>query len=215
MRRLLFITSIAAIAALVTVPSFAGAASSTAWKVYNYNSSGHSITPTSATSTSADNASFDFQQNVYTAQLVTTAKTLVGNLTDETVNATVTVSGVTGTFVDQNGGGCTPDNQTVRLFFTTKNPGFNYTDYWWSNPVSYQLTGNGTMTMSVSLADPSQWSDWNGQKGDSSASVTDAFNAAVANVQTIGLSFGGGCFFENGVTTSDGSGTFALTGFSD
>ena len=215
MRRLLFAISTAAIAALVTAPSFAGAASSSAWKVYDYNSSGHSITPTSATSTGTDNASFNFEQNVYTAQLVTTAKTLVGDLTDQTVNATVAVSGVTGTFVDQNGGGCTPDNQTVRLFFTTKNPGFNYTDYWWSNPVSYQLTGNGTGTLSVSLGDPSQWSDWNGQKGDSSTSVTDAFNAAVANVQTIGLSFGGGCFFENGVTTSDGSGTFAITGFSD
>jgi hypothetical protein len=28
-------------------------------------------------------------------------------------------------------------------------------------------------------------------------------------VQTVGLSFGGGCFFENGVTTSNGSGTFS------
>ena len=31
------------------------------------------------------------------------------------------------------------------------------------------------------------------------------------NVQTVGLSFGGGCFFENGVTTSDGSGAFNST----
>ena len=65
------------------------------------------------------------------------------------------------------------------------------------------------------LTDPSQWSDWNGQPGNSSAPVTAAFNAAVAKVDTIGLSFGGGCFFENGVTTNDGSGTFALTAFSD
>ena len=215
MRRLLFIIPIAAIAALVTVPSFAGAASTSTWKTYDYNSSGHAITPTSATSTGADNASFNFQPNVYTAQLVTTAKTLVGDQTGGTVNATLTVTGVTGAFVDQNGGGCTPDNQTVRLFFTTKNPGFNYTDYWWSNPTAMTLTApTSSATLNVSL-DPSQWSDWNGEKGDSSASVTAAFNAAVANVQTIGLSFGGGCFFENGVTTSDGSGTFALTGFSD
>jgi hypothetical protein len=27
---------------------------------------------------------------------------------------------------------------------------------------------------------------------------------------SIGLSFGGGCFFENGVGTSDGSGAFTL-----
>jgi hypothetical protein len=202
--------SIAAIAALTIVPSFAGAANSSTWKVYNYNSSGHSITPTSATSTGSDNASFNFQPDVYTAQLVTTAKSLIGDLTNDTIAATVMVSGVNGTFVDQNGGGCgTAPN--VRLFFTTKNPGFNYTDYWWSNPTSVTLA-NGTFSLSAPLTDPSQWSDWNGTSG---TSATAAFNAAVANVQTIGLSFGGGCFFENGVTTSDGSGTFALTNFSD
>ena len=209
MRRLLFVISIAAIAALVTVPSFAGAASPSTWKVYNYNSSGQSLSPTPATSTAASNATFNFQQNVYTAQLLTSAKELTGNLTGGTVNATLTVSGVNGTFVDQNGGGCTPDSQTVRLFFST--PGFAYTNFWWSNPIAMTLTGNGTATLTVPLT-PSQWSDWNGQNG---ASVTAAFNAAVAKVSQIGLSFGGGCFFENGVTTTDGSGTFALTNFSD
>jgi len=39
----------------------------------------------------------------------------------------------------------------------------------------------------------------------------EAFLVAIQNVQTVGLSFGGGCFFENGVTTSDGSGTFNST----
>jgi hypothetical protein len=62
--------------------------------------------------------------------------------------------------------------------------------------------------MTVSLADPGQWSDWNGQVGNSSPDVTAGFNAAVAKVSTVGISFGGGCFFENGVTTSDGSGAF-------
>jgi hypothetical protein len=70
------------------------------------------------------------------------------------------------------------------------------------------------MALSVPLS-PSQWSDWNGQNGASSPSVTAGFNAAVAKVNQAGLSFGGGCFFENGVTTSDGSGNFAVTGFSD
>ena len=36
-------------------------------------------------------------------------------------------------------------------------------------------------------------------------------DAAVAKVSTVGVSFGGGCFFENGVTTSDGSGSFTNT----
>jgi len=52
------------------------------------------------------------------------------------------------------------------------------------------------------------WSDWNGKLNNSSPEVMEAFLVAIQNVQTVGLSFGGGCFFENGVTTSDGSGTF-------
>jgi hypothetical protein len=211
MRKILLIAATAAMLALVAAPGFAGAASSTAWKVYNYNPSGQALQPVAATSTAAGNATFNFQQNVYTAQLLTAAKAYTGDRTGNTMTATVTVSNA-GTFVDQNGGGCTPDNQTVRLFFSS--PGFAFTNFWWSNPISYQLA-NGTLTLSVILADLSQWSDWNGQVANSSVSVTAGFNAAVAKVSQAGVSFGGGCFFENGVTTSDGSGTFALTGFSD
>ena len=43
--------------------------------------------------------------------------------------------------------------------------------------------------------------------GGYGCNVTAAFNTAVTKVHSVGLSFGGGCFFENGVTTSDGSGT--------
>ena len=40
-----------------------------------------------------------------------------------------------------------------------------------------------------------------------------SFNAAASIITAVGLSFGGGCFFENGVGTTDGSGTFTLTSF--
>jgi hypothetical protein len=90
---------------------------------------------------------------VYTAQLLTSAKAFTGNPTGGIVNATLTVSGLTGAFQDQNGGGCTPDNQTVRVFFST--PGFAFTNFRWSNPAA--MTLNDTMTLNVSL-DPSQWS---------------------------------------------------------
>jgi hypothetical protein len=43
------------------------------------------------------------------------------------------------------------------------------------------------------------WSDWNGQRA-SEASVAEAFAEATQKVQSIGLSFGGECFFETGVT---------------
>jgi hypothetical protein len=176
--------------------------------------------------------SFNFSSG-YVALLTTTDKSFTGDLTGKTVSATINVSGVTGKFEDQNGGGCTPDNQTVRFYFTSPSasgpsyplpgqgvpgspfggtPSGYYGRTWWSNPTSLVLTPTAAGTIVVSL-DPSNWSDWNGQLGTSSSAVQDAFTAAVAKVQEIGLSFGGGCFFENGVTTSDGSGTFTLTAF--
>lgn len=71
------------------------------------------------------------------------------------------------------------------------------------------VNNNNKRTMTVAL-DPAQWSDWNGQVGTTELA---AFTAAVQNVSTIGLSFGGGCFFENGVGAPNG-GTFNLWKFS-
>jgi hypothetical protein len=48
------------------------------------------------------------------------------------------------------------------------------------------------------MVHPAEWSDWNGQSGANPA-VTAAFETATRNVQEIGLSFGGECFFETGV----------------
>ena len=47
------------------------------------------------------------------------------------------------------------------------------------------------------------WTDWNGQPASASA---DLFRGAASHVRNIGLSLGGGWFFENGVT-----GTGSLT----
>ncbi len=57
--------------------------------------------------------------------------------------------------------------------------------------------------MMANMFDPHEWSDWNGQRGDSSPAVTEAFLEATHKVQEIGLSFGGECFFETGVTPTD------------
>ena len=61
------------------------------------------------------------------------------------------------------------------------------------------------------MTDPNEWSDWNGQRGSSSPAVTEAFLEAVRKVKEIGLSFGGECFFETGVTPI---GTFSNEQFS-
>lgn len=60
------------------------------------------------------------------------------------------------------------------------------------------------------MSDPTMWSDWDGHSGTAEPA---GFAAAVSSVTAIGLSFGGGCFFENGIGTTDGSGTFTLNNF--
>ncbi len=204
--------------------SHAASGQRTSWTVYDYNPSGNALAPRVAASSqpatqTGNTVSFPFKLNTYTALLTTTDPSLTGDLTGKTLSDTVNVTGVTGTFQDQNNGGCTPDNQSVRFKFTspsaagpsgTTGPGSAgfYTQFWWSNPVSVSLTGNlGPVTITAALT-PDQWSDWNGKPGTDNP---EAFSEAIAKVQTIGLSFGGGCFFENGVTTSDGSGIFSST----
>jgi len=198
----------------------------TSWTVYDYNPSGQAIAPrVSAASMPATNdgttVSFPFKLNTFTALLTTTDASLTGDLSGKTLNVAVSVSGgTTGTFKYQNGDGCTyPAN--VRFYFTsprasgTTGPGTTgfYTQFWWSNPANVQLLteNQGPTPISAVVSDPNEWSDWNGKGAASSLEVTEAFMVAIHNVQTVGLSFGGGCFFENGVTTTDGMGTFSST----
>ncbi len=196
------------------------------WTVYDYNPSGHAIRPrVSADSmpatTTGDTTMFQFLPNIYTALLTTRDSSLTGDLSTKTLNVTVTVTGGGGTFQDQNNGGCPPDNKSVRFHFSspkasgttgTGTTGF-YTQFWWSNPMSVPLVTDpqGSVTISQPVNAMHMWSDWNGKFNDDSPEVMEAFMDAIHNVQTVGLSFGGGCFFENGVTTSDGSGTFNST----
>ncbi len=182
-------------------------ASTSAWTQYVYHGNGNSLQGVPAT-VSGSTASFVFTPGVFTALLTSSDKTLTGDLSGDTLNDNVNITGPgAASFVDQNGGGCGPDtNPTVRFFFTSPSaagPGF-YTKYWWSNPRDVQLnSGSGTIT--VPMNDPSQWSDWNGQSG---SDVGAAFAAATSKVDTVGLSFGGDCFFENGVSPTAGTATF-------
>ena len=68
---------------------------------------------------------------------------------------------------------------------------------------------NGHFVLTATV-EPAEWSDWDGQPG---VARTAGFADAASNVTMIGFSFGGGCFFENGVGTTDGSGTFTLDRF--
>ena len=124
----------------------------------------------------------------------------------------ITVSGDAASFMTQHGGGDCTNNvpATVRFYFTSPSasgpstgqpPAGFYTHFWWSNPMHLVLdSANESGTITASMADPNEWSDWNGQGGGSSPAVLEAFIEATHRVQSIGLSFGGVCFFETGVT---------------
>jgi hypothetical protein len=206
------------LAAQPAVAASGGGASG--WHVGYYTPSGRALSFAEASPLSGGVASLDFTSQPDTALLITQhgsdKGSLLGDLTLRTVSATFQVTGLnTGgsfTYYGQPDGCGSP--ASVRFFFETSNAGgFDETHYWWSNPVSAPLSSLSSPTpLSVQLTG-ANWSDFYGHFGNDPAYAA-GFGAAVANVTAIGLSFGGGCFFENGVGTTDGSGSLNLLSFS-
>jgi len=83
---------------------------------------------------------------------------------------------------------------------------------WWSNSVAYQLA-SGSANLRASLKDFSQWTSVLGEKASASAAAVAGFKQAMANLGSVGFSFGGGCFFGHGVRVSGGGARFALTDY--
>jgi hypothetical protein len=190
------------------------------WKVYDYNRI--QTHPARVPSKIPLGIAFDFLFTPDTALLATTHSSynndLLGDLTGKSLSATVGVTVTSGTVFTYYG---EPDvcgrPANVRFYFQTNTSGkFEETDYWWSNPVSVDLAAlktGGDVTLTTGFSGV-EWSDYFGHFG-SDPSYAAAFAAAVKDVQMIGLSFGGGCFFENGVgiVPGTGSGSFRLMDF--
>lgn len=213
-RRALVALSAAVVASIGLVgPAEAGGSG---WHLGSVNPSGRALSLASA-DTGDGIASFDFTGQPNTALLVTDqgSAALRGDDRGKTITATAHITGATGDFTYSGEG--TPSNPcgspaSTRLFFQTSNAGgFDETHFWWSNPV-FMVLANGTVTLTATV-NGAEWSDFFGHFG-SDPKFSSGFDAAASNVTSIGLSFGGGCFFENGVGTSDGSGTFTLDSFS-
>ena len=156
----------------------------------------------------ADASMFTTKHPAYNGQLL-------GNLTDKVaVVADIEVLGTEFTYYGQGtlSNQCPTPPASVRLYFETTNNELGYSQYWWSNngAASSYVLAPGSATLTANL-DPSKWSDWDGHLGNFDAAHIAAFNEAVADVQQIGLSFGGGCFFANGVGSPSGSANIALT----
>lgn len=65
---------------------------------------------------------------------------------------------------------------------------------WWSNPIAFTLAP-GSATITIPLT-PDHWSNATGQFG---ANALADFQRSLADVKSIGMTFGGGCFFGHGV----------------
>jgi hypothetical protein len=214
---------------ILTMAATDPSSETTEWTVYDYNPSNQAIAPRNSpnsmpATTTGTTTTFQFKAGIYTALLTTTDPSLTGDLSAKSLSDTITVSGDAASFMTQHNGGDCVSNvpAAVRFYFRSPSasgpstgtpPAGFYTQFWWSNPMNLQLlfgTESGT-PITASMSDPTQWSDWNGQRGDSSPAVLEAFLEAIRKVKEIGLSFGGECFFETGVTPT---GTFNSEQFS-
>jgi hypothetical protein len=209
----------ALVSGLVRAADAGGPASN--WHIGSYTTSPHGTLSFADAPTAASGiASLNFTGQPNTALLVTYNKakfpSLLGDLSGKSVFASFTVSGLTtgNSFIyfgepDACGGTIA----YVRYYFETSNAGgFDETHFWWSNPVAAALSANGPVSLATVPLAGANWSDFYGHFGNDPA-YSAGFNAAVANVTRIGLSFGGGCFFENGVGTTDGSGALTLNSY--
>jgi hypothetical protein len=208
MRSLRFLLPL--LAAVVAAVPLAASADSAPWHVYNLAASGRTLTSPQAAGQDGDMATFDFLGTPTTSYLLN--HQLAGDLTGKTITATYSVTGDGSLFYDPSGN--IPGSPMVRIFFQTSTPGsFAETDYWWSHAGSSVIAvGDDQVTIQTTIGDGSDWSDFYGHYG-SDPTYSAAFEAAVANATYIGLSFGGGDFFANGVGDSTGTATFHLVSF--
>jgi hypothetical protein len=204
-------------------------APSSPWLLYSWANNGN-YNPSSAFGSGGDLSTFSFpaaKRNVaFPAFLTTTVDSAVlGDLTGKTISATVSLT-TTGTPVFIYGGNTPwsswnttcPVPANTRLYISTNPAAYdlqdasqNENDYWWSSGPNAAATINAS-TGTVVLTDTFDPTHWSNAQGHSAADpvYTAAFQAAVANVRQIGVSFGGGCFFDVGVAVKPNTGTAAF-----
>jgi hypothetical protein len=206
-------TAAVVMVALVSSAAFAG---STTWKLSSFNTSGRALRAQVAAVASDGSVSFTFPVAPNAAYLLSTKVPSSGSLS-ATVSIADTGTGTTFAYYP-NG-----SPAMVGLYFETKSSGgFNPSDYWWSGSsrVSLATLVNTPTLLSTALSDPSSWTNYYGKPGNQTGtyvvngttypSPADGFAAAVANMDSWGVSFGGGSFFANGVGTPTGSAIFTL-----
>jgi len=183
-------------------------AASTTWKLYSYNASGRALRAQKVSyDTSTNTVSFTFPETADAAYLTSTKVGEFGDLTGKTLKGTASITNVAPGTTFANYPGCSGSSADpmVGLYFTTKGTGgFNPSVYWWSTkrvPLSAIIIAPTALDTALQQG---LWTDFYG------GSDPAAFAAAVKNVTDWGVSFGGDCFYANGVGTPTGSADFSL-----
>lgn len=140
-------------------------------------------------------------QNVYPGRLI------IGSALQAKITIETTSNAVFDHYTNPNN---TSDFPAHVRFFIQRGASLSYDpmDRWWSNPVALKLQ-DGKWELKVKLS-PDQWTNVNGQRGDSSISTISGFNRALQEVNQVGFTFGGGFFFGHGVRVKDGEARFIL-----
>ncbi len=106
-----------------------------------------------------------------------------------------------------------PNVARVRLYFQRRGDDLTAAKefYRWWSVQTFALNIDTASGMSADLV-PEQWSSVLGKGGGSSAAATAGFIQAKADVQAIGITFGG-CFAGHGVYVTAGSASFVVSDY--
>lgn len=235
--KLTLLSSAVVMAVLLTASAAAAdqalSANGSQWAIYeqttlpngnlNFYPAAHGNTFAMPDATSQTSPTFvNYMLNTYTASL-TEANTITAEFTVTASSGAVLMGNPLWTAV--YGSPTTPSY--VRLFIQSNlasnstagcvGGSANVDNYWWAHGSgAYTFsTGSGaplTVTLTATL-DPSNWS---GICGTMASSSVTAFYNSIANIKYVGLSFGSGYFFADGVGVdhNTGSATFQLTSYS-
>lgn len=143
--------------------------------------------------------------------------TPASNLTGKTLSTVVTIVGNSPIhfFGQISGWNNCPTPANVHLYFSTRavydvnessTPGGD-SQYWWSSAGAI-MVDNTTATITAQI-DPSKWSNGLGKMGDT---LPAEFWSAVNGAVTVGMSLGGGCFYDVGVW-ADGPTSLTINSF--
>jgi hypothetical protein len=163
----------------------------------------------SLTNDAKGNLAFDFPESGFLSYLFTDSapKAIRGTLS---VTMQVTAAGPVVFFYQFDPANTCSAPASVRPFIWAHGHslGSEEFDRWWSNQVAFPLQA-GTTTLTVPLT-PDRWSSVFGRLGTESAATEQAFKSALSDVTSLGVTFGGGCYFGHGVNVQGGRAEFSI-----